>query len=85
MAVDVIIRPDGSCLTVAFDMDLPVVSAVALREATLFALFDDGYELELGTLADSMRLAAKACSICVVVRIDGDRVGYSRQVDFMSD
>lgn len=85
MAVDVIIRPDGSCLTVAFDMDLPVISAVALKGRDLVALFEDGHELELGTLADSMRLAAKTCSICVIVRIDGDRVGYSRQVDFMSD
>jgi hypothetical protein len=85
MAVDVIIRPEGSCLTVAFDMDLPVITAVALRGATLFAIFDDGYELEFGTLTDSMRLGARTCSICVVVRIDGDRVGYSRQVDFMSD
>lgn len=85
MAVDVIIRPAGSCLTVAFDMDLPVITAVALRGSTLIALFEDGYELELGTLADSMRLDAKSCSICVVVRIVGDRVGYSRRVDFMSD
>lgn len=85
MAVDVIIRDADGCLTVAFDVDMPGITAVELRKGALVAHFNDGYELELGTLADSMRLAAKTCSICVIVLIDGDRVGYSRQVDFMSD
>lgn len=85
MAVDIIIRPEGRCITLAFDVDMKPISALLIGGPTVRARFEDGEYMDFGPLTEAMRLDAEKCSICVVAKLDGDKIEYSHKVDLVSD
>ncbi|NTF17470.1 hypothetical protein G6L37_03485 [Agrobacterium rubi] len=86
MAIDVIVRPTGGCISIVCDRLDVTIRSVAIRGSTIHATLSDGMVMEIGNLADSMKADAGRCSICIVIEMDGDTVIGSRKVDFsMSD
>jgi len=76
MAVDVVVRPEGRCLTVVHDENIDGVHSVVVDGAELTLLSPSG-ATRIGALSEEMALLAGSCTVAVVVKMNGPYVADS--------
>lgn len=81
MAIDVIVRPDGHCLTIVCDVNTETSDHVVIIDRNIYFRCNSGDYL-IGELAKQMLADAISCHIALVVKMDGDFVHSFRQVEF---
>lgn len=82
MAIDVIVRPEGSCISIVSDRLKTPITSVAIIGSTIRADLEDGTVMPLGELTEDMRLDAGRCTLCFVIEMEGYTAIGSRRVDF---
>lgn len=81
MAIDVVVRPAGKCITLVCDLGTPIADAVILNDQNLHYSVNDDYVL-VGQLTDAMTDDALLCETAVFVVMDGDFIHSSKSVPF---
>lgn len=81
MAIDVIVRPDGKCITLVCDVGTPIADRIILNDQDLYYAVGDDY-VSVGKLTDEMTKDAFLCETAVFVLMNGDYIHSSKIVHF---
>lgn len=79
MAVDIVIRPEGKCITVVCDSSSDRPEKLFVEEESLLGV-KEGKSYLIGHLTEEMALQASVCSIAIVVVMEGPYVLATQEI-----
>lgn len=82
MAIDVVVRPSGKCITLVCDPGTPIAEALVLKTNDLYSKIGK-HQFHIGTLTPSMADDALLCDHAVIVIMDDTTILSSREAEFI--